>query len=162
MKETGLSAEETVVGMLTEKGLTVATAESCTGGLLAGTIINVPGASDVIGTGFVTYSNDAKKECLGVKKRTLKKFGAVSCECAKEMAKGAAHRAGADIGLSTTGIAGPGGGTDEKPVGLVYIGCSFGKKVKVRKCLFGGTREQIRKKAVAAALGLLQKCVKDE
>ena len=104
-----------IVNLLAEKGLKVSTAESCTGGLLAGTIVNVPGASNVFGAGFITYSNDAKRKYLGVGKKTLKKYGAVSRECAKEMAKGVAKEAKADIGIATTGIAGPGGGTDEKP-----------------------------------------------
>ena len=151
--------EEIVVEELTRYGLTVATAESCTGGLLAGRIINAPGASSVYGAGFVTYSNKAKRKYLKVKKSTLKKHGAVSRKCAKEMVKGLLSETGADAGLVTTGIAGPGGGTDEKPVGLVYIGCGIRGKIKVRKFLFEGDRIQVRESAVSAALKMLKKAL---
>ena len=117
------SLEESVVELLAQKKMTVTTAESCTGGLIAGTLVNVAGASDVLNEGYVTYSNDAKERLVGVKHETLEEYGAVSEQTAREMAEGAAKAAGADAALSATGIAGPGGGTEEKPVGLVYIGC---------------------------------------
>ncbi|MBE5849326.1 MAG: CinA family protein [Lachnospiraceae bacterium] len=151
--------EDVVVDILAAKHLTVSTAESCTGGLLAGRIINVPGASDVIGEGFITYSNDAKRKYLGVKKSTLKKYGAVSKQCAKEMAKGLLDATKADVGLVTTGIAGPAGGTEEKPVGLVYIGCNVCGKIKVKKYIFEGDRRQIRESAAQKALILARKCL---
>ena len=113
--------EETVIRLLQESKLTVTTAESCTGGLIAGTLVNVAGASDVLGEAYVTYSNEAKQRLVGVRAETLEQFGAVSEQTAREMAAGAAKAAGADVAFSSTGIAGPGGGTKEKPVGLVYI-----------------------------------------
>lgn len=149
--------EEVVVDILIAKHLMISTAESCTGGLLAGRIINVPGASNVIGEGFITYSNDAKRKYLGVKKSTLKKFGAVSEQCAKEMVKGLLAATKADVGLVTTGIAGPDGGTEEKPVGLVYIGCNVCGKIKVKKYIFEGDRRQIRDSATEKALVLVRK-----
>ncbi len=155
-----ISIEEEVVALLKEKGYTVSTAESCTGGLLAGRIINVAGASDVYNEGFVTYSNKAKRKYLGVKKSTLIKCGAVSPKCAKEMAKGLAKATGADVTLATTGIAGPDGGTPEKPVGLVYIACNVCGKVIVKECLFCGNRQQIRELAVTKALKMLRKRLK--
>ena len=149
--------EESVVALLKNKGLTVSTAESCTGGLLCGRIINVPGASDVIGTGIVTYSNKAKKKYLGVKRSTLRKHGAVSAKCAKEMARGICRETGSDVGLATTGIAGPDGGSADKPVGLVFIGCCIRGKVKVRQYEFSGDRAQVREQAVKVALKMLRK-----
>ena len=135
------------------------TAESCTGGLLAGTFLNVPGASSVYDEGYVTYANRAKTKILGVKKKTLKEHGAVSKQIAKQMAKGAAKAAGADVAISVTGIAGPDGGTEEKPVGLVYIGCYVNGKTKVRKCLFKGDRSQVREQSVQAAMQFAIECI---
>ena len=131
------------------------TAESCTGGLLAGRILNVSGASEVYNEGHITYSNDAKERILGVSHETLVAHGAVSAETASEMAKGAATVANANVGLSTTGIAGPGGGTPEKPVGLIYVGCCVNGEVNTRQCNFNGNREENRNSAVEAALQLL-------
>ena len=127
--------------------------------MLSGRIINVPGVSDVYKAGFVTYSDKAKHRLLGVKKSTLKQYGAVSPETAREMAKGAARAAHADAAVSVTGIAGPDGGTEDKPVGLVYIGCSVKGKVTVKKYQFFGNRNKVRESTVAAALTLLRKCV---
>lgn len=154
-----VTLEQAVVELLINNNLTVATAESCTGGLLAGRIINVPGASDVFKEGIITYSNKAKKNRLGVKKSTLSKYGAVSEQTAKEMVKGLLNYTKADMGLSVTGIAGPDGGTDEKPVGLVYIGCSVGGKIKVKECFFKGNRQKVRESTVATALVLLRTCI---
>lgn len=137
-----VSLEEAVLNLIRDKNLTLTTAESCTGGALTARLINVPGASDVIKQGFVTYSNRAKRKCLSVKKSTLKQEGAVSEKTAKEMAKGGCSAAEADICVSVTGLAGPGGGTEEKPVGLVYIGCCVQGKVTVRK--FGLTETEVR------------------
>ena len=121
--------EETVVGLLKKKKMTLSLAESCTGGAVAADIVNVPGASEVFMCGYVTYTNRAKRKCLGVKKSTLKKEGAVSAKCAGQMAKGGAKAAKTDVCLSVTGLAGPGGGTEETPVGTVFMGCyCAGKK----------------------------------
>lgn len=152
-----MNLEEKIIQKLQEKGYTLTTAESCTGGLLAGKILNVSGASAVYNEGHITYSNEAKERLLGVKQDTLQQFGAVSKETAAEMAKGAAWAAKADVGLSTTGIAGPTGGTPEKPVGLVYVGCYYNGEVTVEECRFTGNREQNRNAAVEAALQLLGK-----
>ena len=127
--------------------------------MVASKIIDVPGASEVFKEGFVTYSNKAKRSRLGVKKSTLLKYGAVSEQTAKEMVKGCAAAAKANVTVSTTGIAGPDGGTDEKPVGLVYIGCSVCGKTKVVKYNFDGDRMEIRSRATSAALALLRMCV---
>lgn len=154
-----ISLETAVVQLLKERGLTVTCAESCTGGLLSGRIINVPGVSDVYKAGFVTYSNKAKHKLLGVRNSTLKKYGAVSPQTAWEMAVGAARVTKSDVALAVTGIAGPDGGTPKKPVGLVYIGCIVKGKVTVKKYRFSGDRSQIRKSTVTAALKLLRKCV---
>lgn len=151
-----VTLEDTVVTMLKEKKYTVTTAESCSGGLLAGRILNVSGASDVYREGHITYSNEAKEKLLGVKHETLETYGAVSEQTAAEMARGAAEAADADAALSVTGIAGPGGGTKDKPVGLVYIGCYVRGKVKVKECRFAGNRDKNRESAVVQALTLLR------
>lgn len=150
-----MNLEEKLVQKLLEKGYTLTTAESCTGGLLAGRLLNVSGASAVYNEGHITYSNEAKERLLGVSHETLETYGAVSRETAAEMATGAALAAKADVGLSTTGIAGPTGGTPEKPVGLVYIGCYYNGEVTVEECHFNGNREGNRNAAVEAALQLL-------
>lgn len=159
--EEDTTLEKAVAELLASRDLTITCAESCTGGLLSGRLINVSGVSDVYKAGFVTYSNKAKHRLIGVKKSTLKKYGAVSPETAREMAEGAACTAKSDVAVSVTGIAGPDGGTEEKPVGLVYIGCSVKGKVTVKKYQFSGSRSKIRESAVAAALTLLRKCVLD-
>ena len=147
--------EEKIVQALKNRNYTITTAESCTGGLLAGRILNVSGASAVYNEGHITYSNEAKERLLGVSHDTLEQFGAVSEQIAAEMALGAARVASANVGLSTTGIAGPGGGTSEKPVGLVYIGCAINGDVTVKECRFSGNREENRNAAVEAVLELL-------
>ena len=155
--ETGKgSLEEEVVALLAAGHLKVTTAESCTGGLIAGTLVNVAGASDVLDEGDVTYSNEAKERLVHVSHRTLETFGAVSEETAREMARGAAEAAGADAALSATGIAGPGGGTEEKPVGLVYIGCYLNGRTVVKECRFTGDRMQNRLATVQEALAMLR------
>ena len=128
--------------LLKEKELTLSLAESCTGGAIAARIVNVPGASQVFTHGFVTYSNRAKRECLGVKKSTLKTVGAVSAKCAKQMAKGGCAASGADICLSVTGLAGPDGGTSETPVGTVFMGCCCNGHTVTREYHFTGNSDQ--------------------
>lgn len=151
--------EESVVSLLKKYNLTLAAAESLTGGLFAGRIVNVPGASDVLKGGFVTYTNKAKRKVLGVRKSTLQKHTAVSKETAQEMAKGAAAALHADIAVAMTGIAGPDGGTEEQPVGLVFIACLAKGKVTVKKYQFRGNRQKIRENTVAHALDLVRHCV---
>jgi nicotinamide-nucleotide amidase len=149
---------ESVLGeMLVKRNLTIATAESCTGGLLAGTLINYPGISSVFMEGAITYSNEAKMKRLGVKEETLKSYGAVSEETAREMALGIAEASGTDIGISVTGIAGPGGGTKEKPVGLVYVGLYIKGEVKAKKLNLLGDRQKVRNRTVVAALDWLRR-----
>lgn len=150
---------EAVVRKLKEAGMTVTTVESCTGGLLSATLVDVSGASDVFYQGVVTYANEAKVRLVGVKEATLQAHGAVSEETAREMAEGGAKAANADAALAVTGIAGPGGGTKEKPVGLVYIGCYVNGKTIVKKNLFTGNRREVREQAVETALKLLLECL---
>lgn len=148
--------EEAVVDLLKEKNMTLSLAESCTGGAVAARIVNVPGASDALMCGYVTYTNRAKRKCLGVKKSTLNKEGAVSTKCAKEMAKGGAKAARTDVCLSVTGLAGPGGGTKETPVGTVFMGCTCAGKTTTREFHFTGNRSRIRGQAVAQALTFIR------
>lgn len=154
-----VSLEMSVVNLLEKYDLTISTAESCTGGLLAGRLINVPGVSDVYKEGFITYTNKAKRKTLGVSKSTLKKYGAVSIQTAKEMAFGAVLEADTDVSISVTGIAGPDGGSEEKPVGLVYIGVCIRDSVVVEEFRFSGDRANVREQTVISALGLLRKCI---
>lgn len=157
-----MSRELELVKKLTNKTYTITTAESCTGGLLSATIVNVSGASHVLKCAYVTYANEAKEKLVHVSKETLKQYGAVSEETAREMCMGCAKEAGADIGLSTTGIAGPGGGTEEKPVGLVYVGCCFHGKTRIERHQFMGTRKEIRRQTVDAAIELAIHCLDKE
>ncbi|MEY8516145.1 competence/damage-inducible protein A [Lachnospiraceae bacterium 29-84] len=154
---------EMAIARLLEQGqLTVSTAESCTGGLLAGRLVNVPGISRYLREGYVTYSNEAKEKLLGVSHKTLEAYGAVSSHTAAEMAEGGAKAAGADICIAVTGIAGPDGGTEEKPVGLVYIGCYCKGKLYTEKNLYSGSRSKIREYSVASALTLLRRAILEE
>lgn len=148
--------KETVAKLLVKNNMTIAVSESCTGGMVSSKLIDYPGISQSFIEGCVTYSNEAKMNRLGVKKETLDKYGAVSSETAIEMAVGIAKNLNTNIGLSTTGVAGPGGGTDEKPVGLVYIGIYINGDVKVKKCNFSGSRDKIRSRATNEALNLLR------
>ncbi|GAA0727976.1 competence/damage-inducible protein A [Clostridium malenominatum] len=149
---------EGVVGkLLIDNKLTLAVAESCTGGLLSGRLVNYPGISNAVIDGCVTYSNDAKVKRLGVKEATLEKYGAVSEEIAKEMAEGVAKTSGAAVGISTTGIAGPGGGSEEKPVGLVYVGIHIKGKTFVKKLQLSGSRQTIRERTVTFTLDWLRR-----
>ena len=153
------SLEMAVVRLLKKNGHTVTTAESCTGGMLAARLVNVPGVSDVYREGYITYSNKAKRRLLDVNKSTLKKYGAVSEQTAREMAIGGVFANGADVCVATTGIAGPDGGTEEKPVGLVYISCYLKVKVTVVRFQFKGNREKIREQTVVKALDLLRRSI---
>lgn len=151
-----MTLEDVVVRTAVSKKIKIAVAESCTGGLLSGRIINSAGASECFMQGFVTYSNEAKHETLCIDSDILEKYGAVSGECAIAMAKNAAIKANADIAVSTTGIAGPSGGSDEKPVGLVYVGIYNRGKTGVKKFVFNGNRSVVRENAAACALNLLR------
>ena len=151
------SLDVVVAELLCEKNLTISIAESCTGGMVSSTLISYPGISAVFKEGAVTYSNEAKINRLGVNEETINTFGPVSEETAKEMAEGMANVANTDIAISTTGIAGPEGGTDEKPVGLVYIGIFIKGKTIVQKLNLTGDREAIRRKATMNALNILRK-----
>ena len=157
--ENDITLEKAVVDLIIGNELTVGTVESCTGGLVAGRLINVPGVSDAFKSGIITYSNKAKRKFVGVKKATLDKYGAVSKETAIEMARGLNALNKADVVLSTTGIAGPDGGSEEKPVGLVYIGCYVCGKTSVKECHFTGTRQKIRDNTVSAALNFMRECI---
>lgn len=153
------SLEEVVVHGLQAQGKTIAFAESCTGGLLAKRITDIPGASEVLGYGCVTYSEEAKKKLLGVKEETLARYSAVSEQTALEMARGIRALSKADIGVSTTGYAGPGGGTEQDPVGTVYIGVSWegGETVLRPDRRYMRSREQVRRSASSHALDLVRR-----
>ena len=132
---------------------------SCTGGMLASKIINVPGSSSVINESFVTYANEAKEKRLGVSHDAIMKYGVVSEEVAKQMAEGVALVSGADIGVGITGIAGPDGGTDKKPVGLVYIGLYYKGNTVVKKLTRKGNRLTIRQGTVMTALDMIRRTI---
>ncbi len=149
--------ETAVCRLLAENKMTVATAESCTGGLISKRITEVAGSSEVFGYGVVTYANEAKMNLLGVKSETLEAFGAVSYQTAEEMAEGVRKLSGADIGVAVTGIAGPGGGTPEKPVGLVYVGISSRLGVRHVKLMLKGDRNRVRILTSANALSEIRK-----
>lgn len=151
------SLEEVVAEMLVKNNLTIATAESCTGGMIAAKLINYSGISSSLLEGAVTYSNESKVRRLGVNKNTLETYGAVSSETAEEMVKGITKTSGADIGISITGIAGPSGGTEEKPVGLVYVGLSIKDEIIIKKLNLAGNRQKIRGRATNIALDLLRR-----
>ena len=148
-----------VVNNLKEKGLKLAVAESITGGEFASAIVSIPGASEVFDESYVTYSNESKMRILGVKEETLVSHGAVSAETAKEMATGAAKQSGADLAISFTGIAGPNGGSDTKPVGLVYVSLWYKGKCEVKKHMLFGDRNRIRERAVALGFDLIRRAI---
>lgn len=150
------SMANTVVALLKKAGKTVTTAESCTGGMLCAQLVDISGASDVLNEAHVTYSNASKEKVVGVSHETLEMHGAVSGECAREMAEGARRVSGSDYGLSTTGIAGPGGGTPEKPVGTVYIGVAYEGGSDVIRLNLRGDRTRIRTMTCLQALNLLR------
>ena len=155
-------AAKRLLALCRARGLKIATAESCTGGLVAAALTEIPGSSDVVDRGFVTYSNEAKREMLGVPNATLKKFGAVSEQTAVAMAKGALKNSDADIAVSITGIAGPGGATSGKPVGLVHFAAAGRRHVIHRAKKFGDIgRRKVRLKSVVEALDMLKRLAKD-
>lgn len=157
--EDGQTLEKVVFGLLKENGLVLATAESCTGGTLAGRITDIPGSSEVFERAYVTYSNRAKVEDLGVSPDTLDKYGAVSRETALEMVNGLKQKTGASVGVAITGIAGPGGGTEEKPVGLVFVAAYVKDKVICKKLELAGNRERIRNDACLHALDMIRRLI---
>jgi nicotinamide-nucleotide amidase len=150
-----------IAALAKEKGRAIAVAESCTGGLVSARLVDWPGASAFFLEGAVTYSNEAKIARLDVRTETLRAHGAVSAETAREMAEGIARRAGADIGVSTTGIAGPDGGTTEKPVGLVFIGVYVNGKAEAERFLFSGSRNEIREHTARNALRMLRDALRE-
>ena len=150
-----------LIKLLTKKKLKISFAESCTGGLLASNVTSIDGASKVFNLGLVTYSNQAKIKVLKVNKNIIKKYGAVSHECCLEMVKNLSKISKANINISITGIAGPKGGTKQKPVGLVYIGVKKGNKIQINKCLFKSkNRSSIQKSTVKKALDLVLRITK--
>jgi len=149
--------EEAVLKLLQKKNLTISLAESCTGGLVASRLTDIPGASASLISGVISYSNESKINMLKVKEETIRKYGAVSPQTAEEMAVGAKRLSNTDIGLSITGIAGPDGGSVEKPVGLCYIGIAIGKSVNVQKIMLTGNRNRIRWGSSSRALDFLRR-----
>lgn len=147
-----MNIEHKIYDMLSKYNLKITTAESCTGGMVASRLVNVSGMSSYFEEGFITYSDKAKNKYLNVPWDILNEHSAVSKQTAKYMAEGAAKVTGSDVALSVTGLAGPGGGTQEKPVGLVYIGCYYKGDVKVREFIFSGDRLSVREQACEEAL----------
>jgi nicotinamide-nucleotide amidase len=157
-----LDAAADVLAACRAKGLKLATAESCTGGLIAGMLTAVAGSSDVVERGFVTYTNEAKHEMLGVPQELFERVGAVSEDVARAMAEGAVRHSRADLAVSVTGIAGPGGATENKPVGLVHMACARDGRETVHLArVFDGDRAAVRAATVRAALGLLKAMAAD-
>ena len=147
---------KSLIKLLIKKKIKISVAESCTGGLLASTITSTSGASKIFNLGLVTYSNQAKIQILKVNKNIIKKYGAVSHECCSEMVKNLSKISKANINVSITGVAGPRGGTKNKPVGLVFIGVKKGNKIQIIKCLFTNKiRSSIQKATVKKALNLI-------
>jgi PncC family amidohydrolase len=157
-----MNMEEKVGMLLGQKGMKISVAESCTGGLIAKKITDIAGASDYFEMGVTTYSNRAKELLLGVPGEVLARKGAVSREVAEAMATGVRRLASADVGLSVTGIAGPGGGTPAKPVGTVFVGLSWADRTLVRQFLFHGERGAIREETAEEALKIVCACIEGE
>lgn len=155
-----VTIEEVLAELLINKNLTLSVAESCTGGMVAARLINYPGISKVFKEGLVTYTEEAKEKRLGVKRETIDNYGVVSAEVAKEMAEGVAKTSGTDIGISTTGIAGPEGGSEDKPVGLVYLGLYYKGKAISKELNLNGKRNTIRNRATIALLDFLRREIK--
>ena len=152
-----LTLAQSVLDACRSRGWHLATAESCTGGLVAGALTAIAGSSDVVERGFVAYSNEAKSELLGVPAETIAAHGAVSAETAAAMAEGAVARAPVDLAVSVAGVAGPGGGSAEKPVGLVIFGLARrGRPCRTEQHIFAGDRSAVRRAALHLALGLLE------
>lgn len=150
-----MTVAEKLVELLKVRGLTCATAESCTGGGVGSAITAVPGSSAVFAGGVISYSNEVKRNILGVSADILQTVGAVSSETAAQMAEGVRKLLKTDLAVSLTGIAGPDGGSDEKPVGLVWFGLATKDGVRTEKCIFRGDRAQVRAQAITHALGML-------
>ena len=150
-----MTVAEKLVELLKARGLTCATAESCTGGGVGSAMTAVPGSSAVFAGGVISYSNDVKRDVLGVSDHNLQTVGAVSPEVAAQMADGARKLLKTDLAVSLTGIAGPDGGSDEKPVGLVWFGLATKDGVRTEKAIFRGDRAQVRAQAITHALGML-------
>ena len=153
----GRTVEEMVLDRCRDRGYSMATAESCTGGLVAARLTSVPGSTDVIVGGIVSYANEVKIEQLGVPAELIEQHGAVSAEVAEAMARGARERLGVDVAVSVTGIAGPGGGSEEKPVGLVYYHAETPEGGHGSKFDFPGDRDSIRRRSVVASLHLVRR-----
>ena len=152
---------KTLTKLLTKKKLKISFAESCTGGLLSSSITSISGASKIFDLGLITYSNQAKIKILKINKNIIKKYGAVSHECCAAMVKNLSRISKANINVSITGIAGPKGGTKQKPVGLVFIGLKKGKKIQINKCIFKSkNRSSIQKATVKKALNLALRAAK--
>ena len=152
---------KTLVKLLTKKRFKISFAESCTGGLLSSSITSISGASKIFDLGLITYSNQAKIKILKINKNIIKKYGAVSHECCAAMVKNLSRISKANINVSITGIAGPKGGTKQKPVGLVFIGLKKGKKIQINKCIFKSkNRSSIQKATVRKALNLALRAAK--
>ena len=160
MKENERSLEEQIVTALLDRKWEITTVESCTGGAVAARIVNIAGASEVLKEGYITYCDEAKKKLAGVKEETLRNYTAVSRQAAEEMALGGIRAAGADMALAVTGLAGPGGGTKERPVGLVYVGCAVHGQAVVKELRLNGSRQEIRDQAAEEALKLALECMK--
>lgn len=156
MTATPLSEARGLLELLDSRRMTLACAESCTGGMIGAEITRIPGASSAFLGSAVTYSNDAKERILGVMHETLLDHGAVSAETADEMVRGAMRIYGSDAAIAVTGIAGPGGATENKPVGLVYIAVADGPRVVVSRNIFEGDRETVRESTVRTALVLMR------
>ncbi len=150
-----MSLEVSVYKLLKKYQYTLTTAESCTGGMIASSLVSVPGISEYFQEGYVTYSDDAKVKMIGVNRRVIEQFGVVSCETAAEMARCAAGTAGTNAAVSTTGVAGPDGGDASCPVGTVCIGCFLNGEVVTERHIFAGDRNQVRGAAAQRALELL-------
>ena len=149
-----------VIAQLASRGEMIVTAESCTGGLIAGALTSIAGSSDAVFGGYVTYANRAKIEMIGVDEELIERWGAVSESVAQAMAEGARETAGVEVSVVVTGIAGPGGGSEAKPVGLVYLGCTTAGGTRVIERRFGDIgRQQVREATVLAALELVLECV---
>lgn len=153
--------ESVIYELLRKYQCTLATAESATGGMIASTLVNVPGISDYFQEGYVTYSDEAKVKMIHVNPETIATYGVVSAETAADMAESAARTAGTDAAVSVTGVAGPGGGTKECPVGLVFLGCSLRGRTVTARHRFDGDRMEVRRAAAAEALLLLKKCLEE-
>jgi PncC family amidohydrolase len=151
-----------LIEILKQKKLTISTAESCTGGLISKLITDVPGASEVFIGGVVSYSNEMKMRWLGVKQETLEEYGAVSENTVREMLNGIMRETGSNIAVAVSGIAGPTGGTPEKPVGTVFIGVAFGDQTRVKKYLFEGSREDVRMKGAKKIVEMIQILFKND